>query len=135
MIENDLRESYFISSIFKSSWLKACDPSWRRPNAFCGLEKKKIDFSFINGQRVTSIEVRDVAHAVFKKLIIKIVDALELKEQMLKALSDIFQCSIEDPDLGYVGSIQSVNVKLVNEVWNQIQYPSLRLLDFKEVKC
>ena len=69
------------------------------------LEEKRIDFSFINGQRVTSPEVRDVAHEVFKETNQRIVEALEAQGAHAKGLvSTVFQCTKDDPDLGYVGS-------------------------------
>ena len=96
------------------------------------LEDKNIDFSFINGQRVTSPEVRDVAHEVFKKTNKKIVEALEAQGAYAKGLvSNIFQCIIDDPDLGYVGSIQAVNINLVNEVLESDSIPVIAPVGFQ----
>ena len=42
------------------------------------LDNLGIDFSFIDGQRVTSPQVRDVAQRIFKQTNNQIVEALEL---------------------------------------------------------
>ena len=96
------------------------------------LEDKKIDFSFKNGQRVTSPEVRDVAHEVFKETNQKIVKALEAQGAYAKGIAyNVFQCTIDDPDLGYVGSIQSVYIELVNEVLESDSIPVIAPMGFQ----
>ena len=83
------------------------------PMLSVALAEKKIDFSFIDGQRVTSPEVRDVAHSVFTETNQKIVQALESQGAHAKGLtSNVFECIIEDPDLGYVGSVSYTHLTL-----------------------
>ncbi len=96
------------------------------------LAEKQIAFSFIDGQRVTSPEVRDVAHSVFTETNQKIVQALESQGAYAKGLtSNVFECIIEDPDLGYVGSIQSVNTDLVNEALESDSIPVIAPMGFQ----
>ena len=117
VIENDL-ENLISSLVFLNQvGLKPVILHGAGPMLSKALEDRKIDFSFINGQRVTSSEVRDVAHEVFEETNQKIVRALEAQGAYAKGLvSNVFQCTLDDPDLGYVGSIQSVNIDLVNDV-------------------
>ena len=116
VVENDL-ENLISSLVFLNQvGLKPVILHGAGPMLSAALEEKRIDFSFINGQRVTSPEVRDVAHEVFKATNQKIVEALEAQGAHAKGLvSNVFQCTKGDPDLGYVGSIQSVNIDFVNE--------------------
>jgi acetylglutamate kinase len=104
VVENDL-ENLISSLVFLNQvGLKPVILHGAGPMLSKVLEEKKIDFSFINGQRVTSSEVRDVAHEVFKKTNKKIVDALETQGAYAQGLlSNVFKCAIDDPDLGYVG--------------------------------
>ncbi len=133
VIENDL-DNLISSLVFLNQvGLKPVILHGAGPMLSAALEKKKMDFSFINGQRVTSSEVRDVAQVVFEETNTKIVAALEAQGASAKSLiSDIFQCSIENPELGYVGSIQSVNVQLVNEVLESDSIPVIAPIGFQD---
>ena len=124
VIENDL-ENLISSLVFLNQvGLKPVILHGAGPMLSKALEDRKIDFSFINGQRVTSSEVRDVAHEVFEETNLKIVRALEAQGAFAKGLvSNVFQCTLDDPDLGYVGSIQSVNIDLVNDVFESDYIP------------
>ena len=132
VVENDL-ENLISSLVFLNQvGLKPVILHGAGPMLSAALEEKRIDFSFINGQRVTSPEVRDVAHEVFKETNQKIVEALETQGAYAKGLvSNIFQCAIDDPDLGYVGSIQSVNIDLVNEVLESDSIPVIAPMGFQ----
>ena len=106
VIENDL-ENLISSLVFLNQvGLKPVILHGAGPMLSANLKKNKIDFSFINGQRVTSAEVRDVAHSVFLETNQKVVEALKTQGANAKGLiSDVFECTIEDPNLGYVGAI------------------------------
>ena len=132
LIENDL-ENLISSLVFLNQvGLKPVIMHGAGPMLSAALEDKNIDFSFINGQRVTSQEVRDVAHEVFKETNEKIVEALEAQGAYAKGLvSNIFQCIINDPDLGYVGSIQAVNTNLVNEILESDSIPVIAPVGFQ----
>jgi len=132
VIENDL-ENLISSLVFLNQvGLKPVILHGAGPMLSAALEEKKIDFSFIDGQRVTSLEVRDVAYSVFKETNKRIVDALEAQGTKAQGLiSNIFECSLADPDLGYVGSIQSVDIKLVNEVLELDSIPVIAPVGFQ----
>ena len=101
VVENDL-ENLISSLVFLNQvGLKPVILHGAGPMLSAALEEKRIDFSFINGQRVTSPEVRDVAHEVFKETNQKIVEALEANahqpnesvdlEELDQALTDFKQ--------------------------------------------
>ena len=133
LIENDL-ENLISSLVFLNQvGLKPVILHGAGPMLSAALDEKKIDFSFIDGQRVTSSEVRDIAHEVFEETNHKIVRALEIQGANAKGLvSNVFQCVIEDPDLGYVGSIQSVNIDLVNDVLESDSIPVIAPIGFQD---
>ena len=132
VIENDL-ENLISSLVFLNQvGLKPVILHGAGPMLSANLEKNKIDFSFINGQRVTSAEVRDVAHSVFLETNQKVVEALKTQGANAKGLiSDVFECTIEDPNLGYVGAIQSVNDKLINDVLESDSIPVIAPIGFQ----
>ena len=79
------------------------------------LESRAIDFSFIDGQRVTSNEVMNVAQKVFTETNKSIVD--KLQDQGAKAIGitqSVFECTLGDPKLGLVGKINKVNISDIN---------------------
>jgi acetylglutamate kinase len=81
------------------------------------LIKRKIEFSFLNGQRITTKEVLDVAYEIFSGENSKIVSAL--KDQEVKAIpviGDIFLCNIDDEKLGFVGNIKEINSKKIKDI-------------------
>lgn len=132
VIENDL-ENLISSLVFLDQvGLKPVILHGAGPMLSAALNAKNIDFSFVEGQRVTSKEVRDEAHAVFEATNQKIVDALESHGAKAHGLtSNIFECTMRDPDLGYVGSIDSVNVKIVNDVLELDSIPVIAPIGFQ----
>ena len=106
VIENDL-DNLISSLVFLNQvGLKPVILHGAGPMLSKALEDQKIDFSFIDGQRVTSIEVRDVAYSVFCKTNKNIVDSLQAQGANAKSVtSDVFKCVMDNHDLGYVGSI------------------------------
>ena len=79
------------------------------------LNKAGIHFSFIDGQRVTSPEVRDIAQKIFCQTNQQIVEALELQGAKAQSLtSNIFQCIKGKSQLGLVGEICDVNLIPIN---------------------
>jgi acetylglutamate kinase len=97
------------------------------------LEEKNIEFSFINGQRVSSSEVRDVAYTVFSETNKKIVEALKAQGANATSLiTDVFECVMDNPDLGYVGSIKTVKNKLINQALESDSIPVIAPLGLQE---
>ena len=116
VIQNDL-DNLVTSLVFLDQvGLKPVILHGAGPMLSAELDLLGIKFSFIDGQRVTSSEVRDVAQNIFKQTNQKIVEALELLgANALGLTSDIFECKIGKPELGLVGEITQVNLDLINQ--------------------
>jgi acetylglutamate kinase len=81
------------------------------------LNKRKIEFSFLNGQRVTTKDVLDVAYEIFSGENKKIVSALNDQNiNAIPVIGDIFSCDIENKDLGYVGQIKETNSNKIKDI-------------------
>ena len=97
------------------------------------LDQDKVAFSFIDGQRVTSAEVRDVAQSVFCKTNQLIVEALQSQGAKAQGLtSKIFECKIAKPELGFVGEIQSVNEDLVSNILESDAIPVIAPIGYQD---
>jgi len=97
------------------------------------LNKRKIEFSFLNGQRVTTKEVLDVAYEIFSGENKKIVSALN--DQNVNAISvkgDIFSCNIENKDLGYVGQIKETNSNKIKDIISSGGIPVIAPIGYTE---
>ena len=116
VIQNDL-DNLVTSLVFLDQvGLKPVILHGAGPMLSAELDLLGIKFSFIDGQRVTSSEVRDVAQNIFKQTNQKIVEALELLgANALGLTSNIFECKIGKPELGLVGEITQVNLDLINQ--------------------
>ena len=117
VIQNDL-DNLVASLVFLDQvGLKPVVMHGAGPMLSAALDKKGVSFSFIDGQRVTSPEVRDVAHGIFNETNQKIVEALESYGAAAVGLtSDIFMCKKSKPELGLVGEIVQVNVPSITQV-------------------
>ncbi len=117
VIQNDL-DNLVASLVFLDQvGLKPVVMHGAGPMLSAALDKKGVSFSFIDGQRVTSPEVRDVAHGIFNETNQKIVEALESYGAAAVGLtSDIFVCKKSKPELGLVGEIVQVNVPSITQV-------------------
>ena len=115
VIQNDL-DNLVTSLVFLDQvGLKPVILHGAGPMLSAELDNLGIDFSFIDGQRVTSPQVRDVAQRIFKQTNHQIVEALELLGANAVGLtSDIFECKISKPKLGLVGEITQVNLESIN---------------------
>lgn len=133
VIDNDL-ENLISSLVFLNQvGLKPVILHGAGPMLSKALEEQKIDFSFIDGQRVTSVEVRDVACSVFGETNKKIVNSLEAQGANAKGVtSNVFECIMDNADLGYVGSIQSVNHQLINEILESDLIPVIAPVGFQD---
>lgn len=81
------------------------------------LHKRKIEFSFVNGQRVTTKEVLEVAFEIFSGENKKIVSALKDKEvQAMPIIGDIFDCDIVNTELGLVGDIKNTDSSKIKNI-------------------
>ncbi len=133
VIENDLKNLISSLIFLNQVGLKPVILHGAGPMLSAALEDQKIDFSFIDGQRVTSSKVRDVAHSVFSETNKKIVQALEAQGATATSLiSNIFECTQENSDLGYVGAIQTINIKLINETLESDSIPVIAPIGHQE---
>jgi len=99
------------------------------------LERKKISFSFKEGQRVTSKEVLDVAFEVFSGENNKIISALSEKGvKAIPIIGNIFKCSIDNKDLGYVGEIKETKSGDIKKIINSGGIPVVAPMGFTEEK-
>ena len=99
------------------------------------LESRAIDFSFIDGQRVTSNEVMNVAQRVFTETNKRIVD--KLQDQGAKAIGitqSVFECTLGDPKLGLVGKINKVNISDINSAIDKDMIPVIAPLGYESSK-
>ena len=97
------------------------------------LNKRKIEFSFLNGQRITTKDVLDVAYEIFSSENKKIVSAL--KDQHVNAIpviGDIFSCNIENKDLGYVGQIKETNSNKIKDIISSGGIPVIAPIGYTE---
>lgn len=94
------------------------------PQLTSELEQQEVKFSFVNGQRVTSKEVRDVALKVFKQTNNLIVNKLKAQGTNAVTLTEeVFECRAFDKSLGLVGEITKVNSNLVKDVLSKDLVP------------
>jgi len=97
------------------------------------LNKRKIEFSFLNGQRVTTKDVLDVACEIFSGENKKIVSALnDLHVNAIPVIGDIFSCNIENKDLGYVGQIKETNSNKIKNIISSGGIPVIAPIGYAE---
>ena len=97
------------------------------------LNKRKIEFSFLNGQRVTTKEVLDVAYEIFSGENKKIVSALNNQNvNAISVIGDIFSCDIENKDLGYVGQIKETNSDKIKDIISSGGIPVIAPIGYTE---
>ena len=97
------------------------------------LNKRKIEFSFLNGQRVTTKEVLDVAYEIFSGENKKIVSALNDQHvNAIPVIGDIFSCNIENNELGYVGEIKETNSNKIKDIISSGGIPVIAPIGYTE---
>ena len=98
VIQNDL-DNLVASLVFLDQvGLKPVIMHGAGPMLSEALEQKGVSFSFIEGQRVTSPEVRDVAQSIFTKTNKQLVEALESYGANAVGLtSNVFECKKSRP--------------------------------------
>jgi acetylglutamate kinase len=97
------------------------------------LNKRKIEFCFLNGQRVTTKEVLDVAYEIFSGENKKIVSALNNQNvNAISVIGDIFSCNIENKDLGYVGQIKETNSNKIKDIISSGGIPVIAPIGYTE---
>jgi len=117
VIENDL-DNLISSLVFLNEvGLRPIIVHGGGPKLSRALEDKKIQFSFKDGQRITSKEVLYEAIDVFKAENQKITSALiEKNVSAVPLMNDVFKCTIQDKDLGFVGTIIETNSDKIRDI-------------------
>ena len=91
------------------------------------LKKSNIQSKFINGLRVTNKDVINIVEKVLIDFNIDIVDSLNKKGS--KAVSkntkknNIINVTPDQPELGFVGVPQEINIKIIKNIISQNQIP------------
>ena len=131
VIENDI-ENLISSLVFLNQvGLRPIIIHGAGPMLTRELEKQKVKSSFVNGQRVTSKEVRDIALGVFKETNDLIVNKLKAQGTNAVTLTEgIFECRIFDKSLGLVGKVTKVNSNLVKKALSNSLVPVISPLGF-----
>ena len=124
VIENDI-ENLISSLVFLNQvGLRPVIIHGAGPQLTRELEQQGVKFSFVNGQRVTSKEIRDVALKVFKQTNDLIVNKLKAQGTNAVTLTEeVFECRAFDKSLGLVGEITKVNSNLVKDVLSKESVP------------
>ena len=88
------------------------------------LDQRNIEYDFIDGTRVTSHSVLKVAKELFKQENEKLLKALSVNNVDAKPLlSNVFNCTVMNEELGLVGSVQSINMEPINQLLNDGSLP------------
>ena len=115
VIQNDLENLISSLAFLHEVGLRPVIVHGGGPRLSEELTNRKIDFSFVDGQRITSKEVLDVAISIFKEENSKITSALKSMEiAAVPLVKDVFECNIKNKELGFVGEVintQSRNIK------------------------
>ena len=135
VIENDL-ENLISSLVFLNEvGLRPIIVHGGGPKLSRALEEKKIQFSFKDGQRITSKEVLDEAIDVFKAENQKITSALiEKNVSAVSLIDDIFKCIIQDEELGFVGSIIETNSNKIRDIISNGGVPVIAPMGYTDKK-
>ena len=135
VIENDL-ENLISSLVFLNEvGLRPIIVHGGGPKLSRALEEKKIQFSFKDGQRITSKEVLDEAIDVFKAENQKITSALiEKNVSAVSLIDDIFKCIIQDEELGFVGSIIETNSNKIRNIISNGGVPVIAPMGYTDKK-
>ena len=135
VIQNDLDNLVSSLAFLNEVGLRPIIVHGGGPKLSQELERKKISFSFKEGQRVTSKKVLDVAFEVFSGENKKIVSALSDKGvNAITIIGDVFTCSIDDEDLGYVGEIKETKSDDIKKIINSGGIPVIAPMGFTEEK-
>ena len=91
------------------------------------LKKSNIQSKFINGLRVTNKDVINIVEKVLIDFNIDIVDSLNKKGSKAVSINtktnNIINVIPDQPELGFVGVPQEINIKIIKNIINQNQIP------------
>ena len=91
------------------------------------LKKSNIQSKFINGLRVTNKDVINIVEKVLIDFNIDIVDSLNKKVSKAVSINtkknNIINVTPDQPELGFVGVPQEINIKIIKNIISQNQIP------------
>jgi acetylglutamate kinase len=91
------------------------------------LKKSNIQSKFINGLRVTNKDVINIVEKVLIDFNIDIVDSLNKKGSKAVSINtkknNIINVTPDQPELGFVGVPQEINIKIIKNIISQNQIP------------
>lgn len=124
IIQNDLDNLVSSLSFLNQVGLKPILIHGAGPKLSSSLKEKGINFEFLNGQRITNSEVLHEALCIFREENTKLVEALQAHDvAAVSVTQNIFECTIKDPRLGYVGEIYSTHIKAIEDILDNQYIP------------
>jgi acetylglutamate kinase len=117
VIQNDLENLVSSLAFLHEVGLRPVIVHGGGPRLSEELTDRKIEFSFVDGQRVTSKEVLDVAISIFEEENSKITSALKsMGIAAIPLVKDIFECNIKNKELGFVGKVINTKSKNIKDI-------------------
>lgn len=117
VIQNDLENLVSSLAFLHEVGLRPVIVHGGGPRLSEELTNRKIEFSFVDGQRVTSKEVLDVAISIFEEENSKITSALKsMGIAAIPLVKDIFECNIKNKELGFVGKVINTKSKNIKDI-------------------
>ena len=117
VIQNDLENLVSSLAFLHEVGLRPVIVHGGGPRLSEELTNRKIEFSFVNGQRVTSKEVLDLAISIFEEENSKITSALKsMGIAAIPLVKDIFECNIKNKELGFVGEVINTKSKNIKDI-------------------
>ena len=117
VIQNDLENLVSSLAFLHEVGLRPVIVHGGGPRLSEELTNRKIDFSFVDGQRVTSKEVLDIAISIFKEENSKSTSALKsMGIAAIPLVKDIFECNIKNKELGFVGEVTNTHSKNIKDI-------------------
>ena len=133
VIQNDLENLVSSLAFLNEVGLRPIIVHGGGPKLSEELDKRKIEFSFLNGQRVTTKDVLDVAYEIFSGENKKIVSALNDQHvNAIPVIGDVFSCNIENKDLGYVGQVKETNSNKIKDIISSGGIPVIAPIGYTE---
>jgi bifunctional N-acetylglutamate synthase/kinase len=124
IIQNDLDNLVSSLSFLNQVGLKPIVIHGAGPRLSSSLKEKGINFDFLDGQRITSSEVLDEALTIFGEENTKLVEALQDRNvAAVSVTNNIFECTIKNPKLGYVGEVYSTDIKAIEKILDNQNIP------------
>ena len=119
IIQNDIENLASALAFLNQVGLKPIIIHGAGPMLSSELDQRGIKYDFIDGKRVTSHSALMVAEELFKQENKKLLQALSANNVNAKPLlSNVFNCSISNKELGLVGDVQSINMEPINKLLN-----------------